>query len=76
MARSGVHAETSGAGGVARQRAGASPVRRGLLSFAPADRSNPPAERDHYGNREFAIRDIDGYILAFAHSIAAKRRRG
>lgn len=28
--------------------------------------------RDCYGNREFAVRDLDGYIIAFAHGIAAK----
>jgi uncharacterized glyoxalase superfamily protein PhnB len=31
-----------------------------------------PVDRDYYGNREFAVRDLDGYIIAFAHDIAAK----
>lgn len=34
-----------------------------------------PVDRDYYGNREFAVRDVDGYVIAFAHSIAAKARR-
>lgn len=33
-----------------------------------------PVDRDYYGNREFAIRDLDGYIIAFAHGIAAKAK--
>jgi hypothetical protein len=32
-------------------------------------------DRPYYGNREFAIRDLDGYVIAFAHDIAAKTRR-
>ncbi len=35
----------------------------------------PPEDRLFYGNREFAVRDIDGYIIAFAHGIEEKRRR-
>ncbi|MGA3402600.1 MAG: glyoxalase superfamily protein [Acetobacteraceae bacterium] len=31
----------------------------------------PPIDRAYYGNREFAVRDPDGYVIAFAHSIAA-----
>ncbi len=27
----------------------------------------PPTDQEYYGMREFAIRDLDGYILAFAH---------
>ena len=34
-----------------------------------------PEDRTFYGNREFAIRDLDGYVIAFAHDIAAKARR-
>jgi uncharacterized glyoxalase superfamily protein PhnB len=34
-----------------------------------------PVDRDYYGNREFAVRDLDGYIIAFAHDIAAKAKR-
>jgi uncharacterized glyoxalase superfamily protein PhnB len=34
-----------------------------------------PVDRDYYGNREFAIRDLDGHIVAFAHSVAAKPQR-
>jgi uncharacterized glyoxalase superfamily protein PhnB len=34
-----------------------------------------PEDRDYYGNREFAVRDLDGYVIAFAHSIAAKANR-
>lgn len=33
-----------------------------------------PVDRPYYGNREFAVRDVDGYILGFAHNIEAKRR--
>jgi catechol 2,3-dioxygenase-like lactoylglutathione lyase family enzyme len=29
-----------------------------------------PVDRPYYGNREFAIRDLDGYIIAFAHTYA------
>jgi len=35
---------------------------------------HPPVDRTFYGNREFAVRDIDGYIIAFAHDIEAYRR--
>lgn len=35
-----------------------------------------PVDRDYYGNREFAVRDLDGYIIAFAHNIAARAARG
>lgn len=28
-----------------------------------------PTDRPFYGNREFAVRDIDGYVIAFAHSL-------
>jgi catechol 2,3-dioxygenase-like lactoylglutathione lyase family enzyme len=31
-----------------------------------------PIDRPFYGNREFAISDLDGYIIAFAHTIAGK----
>jgi uncharacterized glyoxalase superfamily protein PhnB len=31
-----------------------------------------PVDREYYGNREFAVRDLDGYIIAFAHDITAK----
>ncbi len=34
-----------------------------------------PVDRDYYGNREFAVRDLDGYIIAFAHGIAGKEKR-
>ena len=34
----------------------------------------PPVDRDYYGNREFAVRDPDGFVIAFAHSIASGRR--
>jgi uncharacterized glyoxalase superfamily protein PhnB len=34
-----------------------------------------PEDRTYYGNREFAVRDLDGYIIAFAHDIAAKAKR-
>jgi len=34
-----------------------------------------PVDRNDYGNREFAVRDLDGYIIAFAHGIAAKAKR-
>ena len=33
-----------------------------------------PTDRPFYGNREFAISDLDGYVIAFAHDIAAKAR--
>jgi uncharacterized glyoxalase superfamily protein PhnB len=33
-----------------------------------------PVDREYYGNREFAVRDLDGYIIAFAHDIAAKAK--
>ncbi len=28
-----------------------------------------PCNQELYGNREFAVKDLDGYILAFAHAI-------
>lgn len=34
-----------------------------------------PTDRPFYGNREFAICDLDGYVIAFAHNIDAKARR-
>lgn len=34
-----------------------------------------PCDQEYYGNREFAIRDLDGYVIAFGHNIEAKRRR-
>jgi hypothetical protein len=34
-----------------------------------------PIDRDDHGNREFAVRDLDGYIIAFAHDIARKAKR-
>jgi len=34
-----------------------------------------PVDRDYYGNREFAVRDLDGYIIAFAHDIARAAKR-
>ena len=35
----------------------------------------PPEDRLYYGNREFAVSDPDGYVVAFAHDIAAKKKR-
>ncbi len=29
----------------------------------------PPTDRPFYGNREFAIADPDGYLIAFAHGM-------
>jgi uncharacterized glyoxalase superfamily protein PhnB len=29
----------------------------------------PPCDQKLYMNREFAVKDLDGYILAFAHAI-------
>ena len=29
---------------------------------------HPPVDREYYGNREFAVRDPDGHIIAFAHT--------
>jgi uncharacterized glyoxalase superfamily protein PhnB len=40
-----------------------------------ADIVHAPVDRDYYGNRELAVRDLDGYIIAGAHSIAAKAKR-
>ena len=34
-----------------------------------------PEDRLYYGNREFAVLDPDGYVVAFAHDIAAKKKR-
>jgi uncharacterized glyoxalase superfamily protein PhnB len=34
----------------------------------------PPEDRLFYGNREFAIHDPDGYLLAFGSSIEATKR--
>jgi len=34
-----------------------------------------PCDQLYYGNREFAIKDPDGYVLAFAHDIESKRKR-
>ena len=35
-----------------------------------ADIVHPPVDRPYYGNREFAVRDPDGHIIAFAHTYA------
>ena len=35
-----------------------------------------PLNRELYGNREFAIRDLDGYVIAFGHNIEARKRAG
>jgi hypothetical protein len=32
-------------------------------------------DQEEYGNREFAVRDPDGYVIAFGHNIAAKAAR-
>lgn len=32
----------------------------------------PPLDKLEYGNREFAVRDLDGYVIAFAHGLANK----
>jgi hypothetical protein len=32
----------------------------------------PPVDRGLYDNREFAIRDLDGYMIASAHDIAVR----
>jgi len=32
---------------------------------------HPPVDHDFYGNREFAVRDIGAYVIAFAHDIEA-----
>jgi len=32
-------------------------------------------DQAEYGNREFAVADLDGYVIAFGHNIAAKARR-
>ena len=34
-----------------------------------------PVDQHEYGNREFAVRDLDGYTIAFGHNIAAKQAR-
>ena len=34
-----------------------------------------PKDQLYYGNREFAIEDPDGYVIAFAHDIESKRKR-
>jgi catechol 2,3-dioxygenase-like lactoylglutathione lyase family enzyme len=33
-----------------------------------------PLNRDLYGNREFAVRDPDGYVIAFGHNIEEKKK--
>ena len=40
-----------------------------------ADIVHAPMDRAFYGNREFAVRDLDGYIIAFAHNIADRAMR-
>jgi catechol 2,3-dioxygenase-like lactoylglutathione lyase family enzyme len=42
------------------------------FSARGADIAYAPVDRNYYGNREFALRDPDGYIIAFAHDIAAR----
>jgi uncharacterized glyoxalase superfamily protein PhnB len=42
---------------------------------AGAEIVHDPVDRDYYGNREFAVRDLDGYIIAFAHDIARRAKR-
>jgi hypothetical protein len=32
-------------------------------------------DRDYYSNHKFAVRDLDDYIIAFAHIAADKARR-
>ena len=34
-----------------------------------------PEDQEDYGNREFAVRDPDGYVVAFGHDIRAKKKR-
>ena len=34
-----------------------------------------PVDRPFYGNREFAVHDLDGYLLAFAHDIESHRAK-
>ena len=34
-----------------------------------------PEDKLEYGNREFAVKDIDGHLIAFGHDIQAKRKR-
>jgi len=33
-----------------------------------------PLTRTLYGSREFAVRDLDGYVIAFGHNIEAKKK--
>ncbi len=33
-----------------------------------------PEDKAEYGNREFAIYDVDGYLIAFGHNVAAKKQ--
>lgn len=35
----------------------------------------PPQDQLYYGNREFTVKDPDGYVLAFAHDIESKKKR-
>ena len=34
-----------------------------------------PVDQEDYGNREFGVYDLDGYLIAFGHDIAAQRER-
>jgi catechol 2,3-dioxygenase-like lactoylglutathione lyase family enzyme len=49
--------------------AGVSDLYEELLA-AGADVIHGPIDRDRYAMREFAVRDLDGYMLVFAESIA------
>jgi uncharacterized glyoxalase superfamily protein PhnB len=37
-----------------------------------ADVISSPRDETSYGMREFAVRDLDGYVLIFAHDISSK----
>lgn len=44
------------------------------LKAKGAEIVHEPVDRPFYGNREFAIKDLDGYIIAFAHDIERRKK--
>jgi catechol 2,3-dioxygenase-like lactoylglutathione lyase family enzyme len=46
------------------------------LSARGARIVHPPLYREEYGNREFAVSDLDGYIIAFGQHLAASQKTG
>jgi hypothetical protein len=53
---------------------------RGLYSTSPSTSGGEhyayaPKFQAYYGNQEFVVTDPDGYLIAFGHNIAGKKKR-